>query len=125
MYVLYGGFSNFFREYPDLCVGGYKKQGEDPLERARCRQLKESKQAVQSADFYAGLKKSATAHGGMMPPRPFGSQAQMKVAESKMRQKQDRRNKAETQSKLQWPPKPQTRARARSNSDHWSTPTRK
>lgn len=42
MYLLEKGFSNFYKEYPELCIGQYKCQIGDKRERSRYQSMKRS-----------------------------------------------------------------------------------
>ena len=63
MYLLEKGFSDFYVTYPELCVGGYKRQDADgALDKSRCRSLQRNLQNYNHAfkDRVTQLKKSAS-----------------------------------------------------------------
>lgn len=69
MYVLEKGFSSFFERFPDLCVGGYKCQDGDKLEKSRVRSMQRDLRCYNILDHVVQLKKSASYGNQQIFPR--------------------------------------------------------
>jgi len=126
MYLLEKGFKGFFESHPELCVGGYKCQAGDLLEKSRYRSMQRNQQSYCVQDSVLQLKKSASHGFGAILPRPI-SDVGLRDAASRVAGELGKVNRVKHEFKIKSKVSGALMpiARARSNSDHWSDPSQK